>query len=143
MDFNSLLDQKVGEVEAPKIFPEGTVTLKIESRKFDESTNKKTPYVQFGFSVIAVEDDVDQDALPENWKGRSFTDDFYLTPDALKRLEEFLKMANRPEGESLREGIEGVIDGSHYIKASIKHEFFKRKTGEPGQKAKIAGYAKA
>lgn len=143
MDFNALLDQKVGEVEAPKIFPEGTVTFKITDRKFDKSKNKQTPFVQFTFQVIAVEDDINQDDLPQNWNGKTFYDDFYITADATKRLEEALKTFGRPEGESLRDGIEAVIDGSHYVKASIKHEFFKRQNGEPGQKAVIGAYAKA
>jgi len=143
MDFNNLLDQKVGEVEAPKTFPQGTVTLEVKSRKFDKSKNKQTPYVEFEFETVGVDDDIDQEQLPDNWQGKKWDDQFYLTPDALKRLEEFLKMAGVEEGLSLRDGIEAVASGGHFVKAQVVHEMFTRKSGEPGVKAKLGMYASA
>jgi hypothetical protein len=133
MDFNNLLDNRVGEVEAPKRLPVGTYTWKITARKFDKSSQKKTDFVQFTYECVGYGEDIeDVSELPENWQGKTITEDWYITADALKRLEEHLKTAGVEEGLSLRDGIELAADGSHYVKGHISHRPYTRRDNTPG-----------
>lgn len=143
MDFNSLLDNKVGEVEPPKRMPVGTYTWKVIARKFDKSAQKKTDYVEFTYECQGYEDDVDVAELPENWQGKQITEDFYITPDALKRLEEHLKIGGVPEGTSLRDAIEEFSDGSHYIKGHLIHRPYTRRDGQPGIAVEVDTWSSA
>lgn len=138
MSFNSLLDQKVGEVKQPPIFPAGTVRLAITGREFGKSSQKKTDFVKFKFKVLEPGADIEPEQLVDvNWANKTFDADFYLTEDALKMLENFLKAAGVAEGLSLSEGIESTIDGAHEVVGTVVHEMFTRKDGTSGTSAKL------
>lgn len=112
-DFSNLLSEPVGSAKRPPVKPAGTYHGTIASYKFDESSKKKTPYVQFSCTNIRPGEDIDQEALrdPEGesidlskWKP---TSEFYLTPEAMWRLDEFLAplsgAAGRPKNEVIPE----------------------------------------
>lgn len=90
-NFNAILDKQVESAERPKPMPTGTYTFIVKSHTFDESSQKKTPFVRFMCSPMAPGEDVDPAALAEieNWNQKEMKLDFYLTDDAIYRLREF------------------------------------------------------
>ena len=92
-NFESILSQEVQTAERPKAAPVGTYICNVKDHTFDSSSRKQTPYVRYGLTPMVAEDDVDPDALEEygGLEGKSLRIDFYLTPDAVYRLREFLE----------------------------------------------------
>lgn len=90
IDFNSILNKKVDDAEKPKPLPMGSYVWNIQRHEFGASKQKKTPQVTFFVKPISVLDDVDQAALPDNWKDKERRVTFYLTEDSLYRLGDFL-----------------------------------------------------
>lgn len=94
-NFQDLLNQPVEEVVRPKPLPVGTYVWTIGDYKFDKSTKKQTDFVQFTLTPSMPLDDVDQEELSAALGDKVLTDkgqkvDFYLTGDAIWRLDEFL-----------------------------------------------------
>lgn len=89
--FASILDEAPTEVVRPKPMPEGTYLWVVQSHRYDESTKKKTKYVEFTLACLQPFDDVDQAELEAcggaEGKERKLT--FYLTPDAAFLLDAF------------------------------------------------------
>lgn len=92
-DFNAILATPADTVERPKPRPAGTYIAVIVGHEFDKSAQRGTPYCRFRYRLISPGDDIDPADLPDNWNQRELRDDFYLTPDALFRLTEFLQNA--------------------------------------------------
>jgi len=97
--FESILDTPAADIERPKPLPIGTYTAVIKGL-YEEgvSSQKKTPFVQFTFALTSAGEDVDTDELEaiggitdKFLKNNSTC--FYLTPDALWRLTDFLESA--------------------------------------------------
>src|ERR1700761_2137776 len=97
--FESILDTPAAEVERPKPLPIGTYTAIVKGL-YEEviSNQKKTPGVQFTFALTSAGEDVDAEELEamggitdKFLKNNSTT--FWLTPDSLWRLTEFLEQA--------------------------------------------------
>jgi|SRR6516165_6852787 hypothetical protein len=111
-NFSHLLDKPIDSVKRPPVKPPGTYFGNIESYKFDESKNEKTPYVRFTFNNLQPGPDIHPDQLKDQdgesidfsrWKP---TRDFYLTENALYRLKEFLESLRVPtSGRSFTETI--------------------------------------
>lgn len=80
-----------GEAERPKPFPNGSYVSVVRKHEFGESSKKKTPFVEFEVGFVAPGADVDQEELAavNNWQKRSMRLTFYLTQDAMWRLQEF------------------------------------------------------
>lgn len=89
-NFAHLLNKPANSFERPKAVPMGTYLVQFIKFEFGESANKKTPFVRFLCSIVQPGTDVDKAALPEGWQEREFRYEFYLTPDAMFRLREFL-----------------------------------------------------
>lgn len=99
-DWDKLLGKKAEDAKPPPPFPVGTYTLEVLKHRFDESSQKKTPFVEFTFSIADVGEDVDKEELAElkDWKKRQPYDRFYLTDNADFRLADFLQAAGVPIG---------------------------------------------
>lgn len=112
-NFQDLLSQPVSEVSRPKPLPVGSYVFMISDFKFDESRQKKTKFVQFVLKPVMALDDVDQSELSESLGDKTLSDkefkqDFYLTGDAIWRLDEFLlesvgTTADTPRMEQINE----------------------------------------
>lgn len=94
-DFRNLLDQEVTEVERPKPLPAGNYVMNVGEYKFDKSSKKQTDFVQFKLTPVEAQADVDADELSAALGEKQLSDfgrtvDFYMTPDAMWRLDEFL-----------------------------------------------------
>ncbi len=96
VDFRSVLGQKVNEVEKPKPIPPGTYDAIIKNFELLEKLGKQeNPAVRFTFHGFQPGADVDMDQLEtaggmEALSRRTMGFLFWLTPDAMWRLKEFL-----------------------------------------------------
>ena len=92
VNFNDILNRQAGTAEKPKPLPGGTWLFSIKSHRFDTSTKKGTPFVEFTLAPTAPDSDVDTDHLTKvpNWKDKELRLTYYFTEDALWRLDQFL-----------------------------------------------------
>lgn len=117
VDFTSLLEKKLDDVEAPALLPQGSYIMTIAGYRTGESAKKKTPYVEFDLKISSAMDDVDQEELAKvkNLQDKTLKTQFYLNEDALFRLKDFCKKTGVPtEGKSFTE-ILSEIAGAQLI----------------------------
>lgn len=127
-NFASILDDSPTEVSRPKPLPAGTYLCRvIGTPRYDKSSKKQTPFVEFTLKLMAAEEDVDEDELAEvlgdsALGDRVMTNTYYLTEDAVYRLDEFhqhcgLDLENE---ESRRQRNEEVINAE--VRVVVAHE---------------------
>lgn len=117
VDFTSLLEKKLDDVEAPALLPQGSYVMIVAGYRTGESAKKKTPYVEFDLKISSAMDDVDQEELAKvkNLQDKTLKTQFYLNEDALFRLKDFCKKTGVPtEGKSFTE-ILSEIAGAQLI----------------------------
>lgn len=106
-DFEEILSQDMGDVEAPKPLPAGEYTFSIESYETGRSSQKKTPYVRFFCSPVEAGEDVDVEALEtvNDWRNKKLRTTFYLTENSTFRLRRFFEevLGMPVEGRQIRE----------------------------------------
>lgn len=116
MGFQDLLSREAGTIEPPKPQPAGSYIWQNLGYKFDKTKPKDgkqpTDFVSFNVAPIAALDDVDAEAV-RAWHGdqpmskKTKNLDFYITEDALYRLQDFLvKDLGGQEGKPLKELLE-------------------------------------
>lgn len=91
--FASILDRPSNEAERPKPLPQGSYLCVVHGLpKYDKSSKKQTPYVEFTLNILQAGDDVDTEALEEmgGIENKTLRATFYLTDSAEWRLTEFL-----------------------------------------------------
>lgn len=129
--FSSILDRQSTEIERPKPFPIGTYLWVVKGQpRFDKSSKKQTPFVEFTLAAVQAQDDVDQEAMEEylNRKDgskkalneQSTRATFYLTEDAAWRLTEFLDHCGVAEDQTVAQRINDAINCQVY--GEIRHE---------------------
>lgn len=114
-DFRSMLDESIDEVVRPKPLPAGNYVFNVGDYKLDKSTKKQTDFVSINLTPVMPQDDVDADDLAASLGEKSLSDktmkvDFYLTPDAMWRLDEFLleKLQINEKGLSRSQRLEAM-----------------------------------
>lgn len=111
VDFTKLNSIPMDTVTKPKALPAGTYFGTIKEFKYDESKEKKTPFVQYIIVPTSNGDDVD----PADLDGIELTKKqlrcvFYLTQDSLFRVKEFLENVGiETQGRSLGECIPDAV----------------------------------
>lgn len=112
VDFKALLSKNVDDVKRPVPLPAGTYQGFIGTHKFDESKNKKTPFVRFMIKLTAPGNDVDPNELDGIELGkREYGKDYYLTPDADYRVKDLAASCGiSVTGRSLGEVIEDIAN---------------------------------
>lgn len=91
VDFKKILSKPADKVERPKALPAGTYFGNIDKYTFDESKQKKTPYIRFFVKVASPGPDVDAASLEGiDLSKKQLQKDFYLTDESLYRLTDFL-----------------------------------------------------
>lgn len=123
--FTDILDRPATDFERPKPLPMGTYVMLIKGLpRFDKSSKKQTPFVEFMCDIVSAGDDVDEEALAEmgGIAGKQMKATFYTTEEATYRLREFLGHCGLDEAEygSLRQMIEAA-PGSQFF-GTIIHE---------------------
>ena len=93
VDFNSILNKKVNEVEAPAQLPVGSYLMTPVSYQFGTSQKQQTPFIKFELGVISAGEDVDPEALSKvkNLQEKKVNTTFYITEDSLFRIKDFLE----------------------------------------------------
>ena len=139
-NFSSILDMPSSEVKFPKL-PVGSYVGIIKGMpRYDKSTKKQTPFVEFQISLTEAMDDVDSDELeafgPFGDKTIPITF-YYETEGGFNRLKKFLGDCGIEDYPNIRAGIEEAPGRT--IVVEIKHE-----PSQDGQSiyARIDGTAK-
>lgn len=136
--FGAILDKKPGDIERPKNLPPGSYEWIIRGLpKQDKSSKKQTEYVEFTLvpqgplQGIDGNKDVDQELLDEaltkrngekiQIQSKSQRLTFYLTDDALFRLEDFLRHTGLdiPTEAQKREMSKDELDALPSLRQSI------------------------
>lgn len=109
VDFKALLSKPTDTIERPLPWPAGTYFGIVKGYELVESKQKKTPGVQYNFTITGAGPDIPQDDLEGiDLSKRAFRTTFWLTPDSEYRLKEFIQSlgiptAGRTFGELLPE----------------------------------------
>lgn len=97
VNFQALLSKPLDSVKRPPVKPAGTYFATVDSYKFDESRQKKTPFVRFVFKGMNPGQDIDvsqlrnDDGTPMDLSKWTPHFDFYLTDNSDYRLKEALE----------------------------------------------------
>lgn len=89
--FRELLKQSTDTVERPRPLADGHYVGTIRNHEFGQSSQKKTPFVRF--FLVPTEETQDVPAGANDGlvlEKKELRKDFYITPDALYRLSDFL-----------------------------------------------------
>lgn len=96
-NFNELLQIPADSIKKPPTLPAGTYFGLIKGGaggkdyEFGESKEKKTPFVRYFLSLTEAGQDVDPGQLAEvDLTKKVLRKDFYLTPDSMFRLKDFI-----------------------------------------------------
>jgi hypothetical protein len=124
-NFASILDEAPTEISRPKPLPVGTYLCVVQGQPvYDKSNKKGTPFVEFTLRPITAEEDVDADDLAEmgGIGDKTIKATFYLTDDAVFRLDEFHQHCGIDINEpaSRRSRNEAIVNAQ--VRAVIKHE---------------------
>jgi len=121
-NFSSILDMPSSDVRFPKL-PVGSYVGVVKGMpRFDKSTKKQTPFVEFQISLVEPMEDVDQDELadfgPLGDKTIPITF-YYETEGGFNRLKTFLDNAGVEAEGTIRQQIEQAPGRT--IVVEIKH----------------------
>ena len=124
-NFASILDESPEEVSAPQPLPQGTyICTVVGSPAYDKSPQKGTPYVEFTLRPLAAGEDIDETELEETGglEGKTLRATFYLTEDAVYRLDEFHTHCgiDLEDGQSRRQRNDAVMNAE--VRVFVKHE---------------------
>lgn len=123
VDFSVLLSKPADDIKRPPALPAGTYKGKITTHRFDESSEKKTPYVRFDvkFTGEHLEDVDAADVEGIDIAKRTLSKDYYLTEDAIYRLKEMLESLGIPSaGRSIGEMIPEAVGCEVLMEISAK-----------------------
>jgi len=131
VDFSTLLRKPAGQAPKPKALPPGDYTGAIAKFEVGDNNKNKTPYVRFFLNLTGWPDSVDEaDRTQDGPSGshpielgkRQLRRDFFLTDDALWRLDELLRSCGiDPSGRSYEEclpeaaGAQVVVEVQQYM----------------------------
>lgn len=94
-DFTKLLSVPAGQAKKPPVLDAADYPGVIKGYELGESTQKKTPYVRFNLGLTGwpegAEPQTKESGEPIDLSTKSLRRDYFLTPDALWRLDEMLK----------------------------------------------------
>lgn len=94
VDFTSLLKKPAGEAKKPAALEPGDYPGVIKTYELGDNNKNKTPYVRFALGLSGWPDGADpqtrEDGEPVDLSTKSLRRDFFLTEDALFRLDELL-----------------------------------------------------
>ena len=138
-DFNDLLDRDPTSFERPPTAPEGEYLCVIESKTYGQSSQKKTPFVEFRFRPVSALPSVPEELLSDvDLTKVKFRDEFYLTPEAMFRLREFFEHVGCVM-ETTRDSIDAAV--GQQIIVTIGHQ---ASTKDPSRVfANVTQYLKA
>lgn len=131
-DFTAWLSRPAGKAVRQPALPAENYPGKIQSYEYGDNNTNKTPYVRYQLSLTDWPDSIaeekryfkdrDGNAIPVNLSRVRLRRDFFLTDDALWRLDEFLRSCDvDPEGSDYGEvcpqviGCDVTVEVQHYL----------------------------
>lgn len=123
-NFASILDESPTEVNVPPPMPQGTYTCVIQGApRYDKSAKKGTDFVEFTLRPISAGEDVDDEDLANagGLEGKTLRATYYLTEDAIYRLDEFHEHCgiDLTDGKSRRSRNDEVVNAE--VGVFVKH----------------------
>lgn len=112
VDFTSLLKKPAGEAKKPEALGADDYPGIIKSYELGDANKNKTPYVRFHLACTGWpgEPQLDASDKPIDLSKRQLRRDFFLTDDALWRLDEFLGSLGIPlEARSYEETLPEAV----------------------------------
>lgn len=92
VDFNALLKKPAGEAKKPPALPPGEYPAVIKSHEFGDQNKNRTPYVRFHLALTGWPESVHpDDQAGVDLSKKTLRRDYYITDDALWRLDEFIR----------------------------------------------------
>lgn len=152
-NFAELLNTKTDDIERPKPVPPGTYLFSIKEFKFDNVGQNQNPACIYTFQFLLPDEDVDQDEFQEfggqpKLASRTHRETFWLTPDAMFRLKDFLAILGETSGRTLQACISESV--GQQFKATISHRMGKARMDANGNQigetpiyTDISGYQRA
>lgn len=111
VDFSQLLKRPAGTHKRPPALPAGNYPAIISNYETGDRNKNRTPYVQFNVKLTDWPDTVPEDertapgedgaVAPIDLSKRSYRKQFYLTDDAIWRLDDFLVSMGMPNDGSV------------------------------------------
>jgi hypothetical protein len=113
-DLNALLSMPLDDFKEPPAFPAGTFYGTLLSYEYGKSRQKQTDYVRYHFRATEAGADLTPDELQGvDLSNKKLYRDFYLTPDAIFMLKEFIVSCGiSTAGRSVTELIPEVVGAS-------------------------------
>jgi hypothetical protein len=92
IDVSALLRTPDEEIKRPKSLPNGHYFGSVTQYSFDKAKNEnRTNFCRINFKLEGPGDDVDGDEVADiDFSRRELRKDFFITPDALYRLRDFV-----------------------------------------------------
>jgi len=108
VDFTSLLKKPAGEAKKPPALDAGDYPAVIKSYELGDQNKNKTPYVRFQVGLTGWPDGAEPQTNASgeviDLAAKQLRRDYYLTEDALWRLDDFLRAIGiEPEGRTYDE----------------------------------------
>lgn len=143
VDFSKYMRQTAGQAKKPPTLEIGDYPAVVRSYELGESKQNKTPFVRVNLTLTGWPEGAEPQAGVDLGK-RQQRKDYYLTDDALWRLDDFLRSCGIDLGtESAPRAYEETLaelSGKDVI-ATVEH-YVNQQTGEIGnQVGKVAGVA--
>lgn len=139
-NFEDILDQEMGDWEAPKPLPVGHYTFVIEGQpQFGKSQKKGTPFIELGCKPLSAADDVDEDDLKEagGLEGKRQRLTFWFTESSKYMFQDFARdvLGLEVDGKAPRQVAAECVGCQFY--GTVQHD-----TSDDGQRkyANITDY---
>jgi hypothetical protein len=132
VDFKTLLSKPAGEAKKPPTLPAETYPGVIKSYELGDNNKNKTPYVRFHTQLVGWPDSVDDQELRKavDLTKRQLRKDYYLTDEALWRLDEFLRsMGLEPSGRTYEEVLPEAVNKPVNVEVQ---QYMNQQTNEVG-----------
>lgn len=134
-DFSQLLKKPAGEAKKPPVLPIGDYGGVVRSQEVGDNNQRRTPYVRFMLVLTEWPEDMDSQDRPEDvdLNKRQLRKDYYLTEDALWRLDDFIRSCGiDPQGRAYEEILPELI--GQPVTVQVSH-YTNQQTGELGNNA--------
>jgi hypothetical protein len=134
-NFSHLLKRPAGKAKKPEALPAGLYPGVIKSVEYGDQNKNKTPYVRCHLGLTGWPEDISEDdkapgGEPVDLAKRQPRRDYYLTDDALWRLDELLRsMGIEPSGRSYEEVIPDAVGQSVTVEMQ---QYLNEKNNETG-----------
>lgn len=140
-DFSTLLKKPAGEAKKPPALPAADYPGVVKSFEYGDNNKNKTPYVRFSIGLTGLAEGVDPSELEGvDLSKRALRRDYYLTDDALWRLDEFIRSCGvEPSGKSYEEIIPALVGAQVMVEVQ---QYLNQTNNEIGnQVGKLLGVA--